>query len=171
MKERRGTQIIIQLLFSFAKSTLFPLSFLILSDLIPVSSIYGLFPLFFTDLRIVFFRSLITSLKQDGPGRPFKTWMNLFQVECCHLLVAHSRPQGQPYNPQGPTCHPQGPPCHPWLYPVAGVKLLTPVTVGSVFVPQCGTKKISWGQFIFDCIHPAQTTYFKVSRRFLSGYI
>ena len=44
------TQIIIQLFFSFAKNTMFPQSFLILSDLIPVSSIYGLFPLFFLQI-------------------------------------------------------------------------------------------------------------------------
>ena len=85
----------------------------------------------FLDLWIGLFQSLIMSL-QDGQQR-YKKWMNLFQAECLQQ----------------------------WLSHVAGVILQTQVPIVVMgFVRLFGTKKISWGLFIYNLQMGIQNGFF-----------
>ena len=112
--------------FSFAKNTMFPQSFLILSDLIPVSSIYSLFPLFF-------YRSSdrVLPISHDEPQTrwPGPTIRNINELVSSRILPIGGGPPpptGSILQPTGPKLPPTGSTLPPMIVPCRWCQTINP---------------------------------------------
>ena len=144
---------------------MFPQSFLILSDLIPVSSIYGLFPLFFYRSSD---RVLPISHHEPQTRWPGPTIRNMNELVSSRVLPLGSGPPP----PTGSTLQPTGSTLPPMIIPCRWCQTTNPGDCRDGFCASMWNKE-NLMRPIHIWLHSSTFklhTYFKVFRGFLLGF-